>query len=67
MKKLRVGNSYVTNIELSCGELYKVETSIEEQPASFREDDAIQLKAILEEYYKNKDETLHVEIVIEDV
>lgn len=65
MKKLRVGHGYVTNIELSCGKLHKIEVG-DEQPISFNEEDAIQLKTILEEYYKNKDETLHVEIVIEE-
>lgn len=67
MKKIRVGNSYITNIELSCGEIEKTEFEISPyfQPVSFEEEDAEKIKAKLEEHYKSKN--IIAEIVIEDI
>lgn len=65
MKKIKIGNGYITNVELSCGEIYKIEISDNEQPVSFKEEDAKQLKTLIEEQYKNKN--IIVEIDIEDI
>ena len=65
MKKIRIGNAYISNVELSCGKIHKVETSTFEQPVSFKEEDAEQLKTILEDLYKDKN--IVVEIAIEDM
>ena len=66
MKKIRVGEGYITNIELSCGKIATIDVEINKQPATFKEENAELIKTTLEEYYKNKDATLIVEIVIED-
>lgn len=65
MKKIKIGNGYITNVELSCGEIYKIEISDNEQPVSFKEENAKQLKTLIEEHYKNKN--IIVEIAIEDI
>lgn len=65
MKKIKVGNGYITNVELSCGKIYKIEIGYNEQPVSFKEEETEQLKTIIEEWYKDKN--IAVEIAIEDI
>ena len=64
MKIIRVANGYITNIELSCGNISKIDVDVNKQPVSFSEEDAIQIKAVLEKYYEDKN--VKIEIVIED-
>lgn len=64
MKIIRVANGYVTNIELSCGSIAKIDVDVNKQPVSFSEKDAKYIKEVLEKYYEDKN--VKIEIVIED-
>lgn len=65
MKIIRVGNGYVTEVELSRGEIIKIEIDTNKQPVSFNEEDAEQIKEKLEKTYQHKN--IVAEIVIEDI
>ena len=65
MKIIKVGNGYVTDIELSRGEIIKIEIDINKQPVSFNEEDTEQIKKIIEKNYQKKN--IVAEIVIEDI
>lgn len=62
MKKIRVGNSYVTDIELSRGKLETLEFDINKQPIKFNEEDIEEFRTAIEEIYKDKE----VEVIVED-
>lgn len=62
MKKIKVENKYITNIEVGTGKLVLIEFKENNQPVKFTEEDIEYFKAAIEEYYKDKE----VEIVIED-
>lgn len=62
MKVIKVGNGYVTNVELSCGKIATIDIDIDKQPVTFTPEDANVIKKKLEEYYKNKNIKIEIEI-----
>lgn len=65
MKKIKIADGYITDIELTCGKVIKLEVSSDKQPVSFLEEDAEEVKLKIEKHFQ--EQSIITEIVIEDV